>query len=101
MWVMLVGYVIGLAAHRGTSFEPGVDGVLGLLTTIVPAVVCWAAVGTAGPRRREVTCLALGVSAYAAGAIVLVGFTWSGSSLPYPSLADLFYGSPVVSVGAV
>ena len=61
MLLLLGAYVAGLALH-GPGYEPLVDGWLGALTQVVPAAACWVAVRGAGPRRCEVTLLALAVT---------------------------------------
>ena len=88
MWLLLVAYVVGLAVH-GQGFEPLVDVWLGALTQVVPAAVCWLALLTAGPRRREVACLAIAMSSFTAGNIVFVLAASHEVTLPFPSSADL------------
>jgi len=90
MWLLLAAYVLGLAAH-GHGFEPVVDGWLGELTQLLPAAVCWAAVPTSGPRRREVVCLAVAMSAFAVGNAMLVVAASQQAVLPFPSWADAAY----------
>ena len=90
MWLLLAAYLIGLALH-GDGFEPLVDGWLGALTMVVPALVCWSALPRAGRRRAEVGCLAAGVSAFAAGNLVYVVAVSRDVTLPFPSAADLGY----------
>jgi diguanylate cyclase (GGDEF)-like protein len=88
MWLLLVAYVIGLAVH-GPRFEPFVDVWLGALTQVVPAALCWSALPAAGPRRREVACLAIGMSSFTAGNIMFVLAASHEVTLPFPSSADL------------
>ena len=90
MWLLLAAYVLGLAAH-GHGFEPVVDGWLGELTQLLPAAVCWAAVPTSGPHRREVVCLAVAMSAFAVGNAMLVVAASQQAVLPFPSWADAAY----------
>jgi len=90
MWLLLAAYVLGLAAH-GHGFEPVVDGWLGELTQLLPAAVCWAAVPTSGPRRREVVCLAVAMSAFAVGNAIFVVAASQQAVLPFPSWADAGY----------
>lgn len=66
-WILLGAYLVGLACHGRSGFQPWVDGWLGEPTQLAPAAVCWAAVRRSGPRRTEVLLLAVAVSAYAAG----------------------------------
>ncbi|MGB9376760.1 MAG: EAL domain-containing protein [Mycobacteriales bacterium] len=88
MWVLEAAYVLGLAVH-GHGFEPIVDGWLGVLTQAAPAALCWSAVHRAGVRRREVTCLAIGLSAFTAGNIAFVHAASHGVTPPFPFIGDL------------
>jgi diguanylate cyclase (GGDEF)-like protein len=90
VWLLLGAYVVGLALH-GTGFEPLVDGWLGVLTQVLPAVVCWAALRGSGDRRRELVYFAIGVTAWAAGNTVYVLASAEGATLPFPSPADAGY----------
>ena len=90
MWVLLLAYAVGLSIH-GYGFEPFTDLWLGSLTQLLPAAVCWAAVPRAGVRRTEVTLLALGISAFAAGNVIFVRAASHSSSLPFPSAGDVGY----------
>ena len=90
MWVLLAAYV-GLLAVHGKGFEPFVDGWLGVLTQFVPALVCWLAVAGTGERRLEVSLLAVGITAFASGNVVLVLAEARHTTLPVPSTADIGY----------
>ena len=90
MLLLLVAYVAGLALH-GPAFEPLVDGWLGVLTQVVPAAACWVAARDAGPRRREVTLLALAVTAFAVGNVLFVLAASSSTEPSFPSSADIGY----------
>jgi diguanylate cyclase (GGDEF)-like protein len=88
MWLLLVAYVIGLVFH-GPRFEPLVDVWLGVLTQVLPASLCWSALPNAGPRRREVACLAAGMSSFTAGNLVFVLAASHEVTLPFPSTGDV------------
>lgn len=90
MWLLLAAY-IGLLAVHGGGFEPLVDGWLCVLTQFVPALVCWLAVPGAGELRREIGLLAGGITAFAAGNVVLVLAEARHETLPVPSIADIGY----------
>ena len=102
MWLLLGAYLSGLARH-GPGFEPLVDRWLSAVTQVMPAVVCWTALPTAGVRRREVACLAAGMSVYAAGGSVLVLGAPSGSAAQPPPAATFailcFYPAMLVTIG--
>ena len=51
--------------------------------------MCWAALPTAGTRRPEVACLAVGISSFAAGNTAFVVATAHGATLQLPSAGDL------------
>jgi diguanylate cyclase len=87
MWIVLVAYLVGLVRH-GPGFEPLVDGWLGALTDVLPALVCWSAVLTAGVRRREVISMALAVTAFALGDVVYVFSASGDAAVQFPSPAD-------------
>jgi len=90
MWLLLAVYLAALA-RPGSGFPPLVDGWLGIGTQIVPAVVCWLSLRGAHGRRYEVTWLSVGVSAFAAGNIVLELAQAHHQTLPVPSTADIGY----------
>jgi diguanylate cyclase (GGDEF)-like protein len=102
MWVLLGVYLGGLALH-GQGFEPLVDRWLSEVTQVVPPAVCWAALPTAGVRRREVACMAAGMSSYAAGNSVLVLGGLNGSTGQYSPAATFailcFYPAMLVAIG--
>ncbi len=75
LWALLACFVAGLAGH-GDSFEPLVDGWLGSLTTVLPALALLAAGQRGrGPRRAEVRLLGLGALAWSLGGVYFVGAT--------------------------
>jgi diguanylate cyclase len=90
MWLLLVTYIALLIGH-GSGFESLVDGLLGVVTQFVPAIVCWLAVPAASGRRIEVGALAFGITAFAAGNAVLVVAEAQDVTLPVPSTADIGY----------
>jgi diguanylate cyclase (GGDEF)-like protein len=90
MWVTLLAYAVGLLLH-GRGFEPFVDGWLGILTDALPPVVCLLAIPGAGPRRREVSFLAAGVTAFCIGNATYVFALGKNLALPFPSIADAAY----------
>jgi diguanylate cyclase (GGDEF)-like protein len=102
MWLTLGAYVAGLATH-GVGFEPLVDRWLSEFAQVVPPMVCWAALPTAGVRRREVACMAAGMTMYAAGNSVLVLGGWNASAVQYPPAATFavlcFYPAMLVAIG--
>ncbi|MDP9219328.1 MAG: EAL domain-containing protein, partial [Actinomycetota bacterium] len=101
MWLLQAAYVLGLARH-GPGFERLVDGWLGVLTQVAPAAVCWAALCMARGRRREVACLAVGVSAFTAGNMTFVYAASHGTAVPFPFIGDLgflcFYPLALVAI---
>ncbi|MDT7786137.1 MAG: diguanylate cyclase [Pseudonocardiales bacterium] len=101
MWLSLAGY-LGMLAVHGEGFDPAV-GWLAVLTQFVPAVVCWSALFSAGPRRREIVVLAVGVSAYAAGYAVFVLAASQHATMPFPAVADVgllcFYPAVLTAIG--
>ena len=100
-WVVLAVYLGGLTLP-GAGFEPTAVTWLSVLSEVIPALLCWWAAWGAGPRRREVTVAAVGMSTYAAGATLLVVAGNRGVVLPFPSAADLgfnvFYVAITVSI---
>jgi diguanylate cyclase (GGDEF)-like protein len=89
-WLVLLTYAIGLLSH-GTGFSVLVDGWLGILTQVLPAIVCWIGVAGARTHRLQVTCLAMAISAFCIGNAVYVIAAGGSLALPYPSVADAGY----------
>jgi diguanylate cyclase len=102
MGILLLAYAMGLARH-GPNFEPLVDGWLGVLTQVLPAAICWAALPTAGTRRLEVGVLALAMTAFTAGNLAFVVSVYRDVAVEFPSLADIgfisFYPLALLAVG--
>ena len=101
MWLTVLGYLGALSRH-GPGFQLLVDGVLGAAAQLVPAAVCWLALLRARRRRAEVAWLALGVTTFALGNLVLIHAEYRGTTLPVPSFADVgylsFYPCVVVAI---
>ena len=89
MEVLLVAYLAGLALQGGVS-HPIVDVWLSLLTSWLPAAVCWVAVSQVGFRRWEVLLAAAAMTALAAGDTYYAPLTSSWSP-PFPSPGDIGY----------
>jgi diguanylate cyclase (GGDEF)-like protein len=89
-WVVLVAYAGGLLLH-GKGFDTLTDGWLGILTQVLPAIVCWIGVAGARTHRLQVTCLAVAISAFCIGNAVYVIAAGGSLALPYPSVADVGY----------
>jgi diguanylate cyclase len=96
VWAMglcLAAYAGGLVLQGGES-NPVVNLWLSLLTSWLPAAVCWLAVSRVGFRRWEVLLAAAAVTALAGGDTYYPPLT-SGWSPPFPSPGDvgciLFY----------
>jgi diguanylate cyclase (GGDEF)-like protein len=89
-WVTLLAYAVGLLFH-GKGFDPIIDGWLGISADAFPAVVAWLAVSGSGVRRREVTCLAGALTAFAVGDSFYIIAVGNGLALPFPSPADAAY----------
>jgi diguanylate cyclase (GGDEF)-like protein len=98
MGVFVVAFTVCLALHS-VGLIPAVNGWfdlvvnqwLGLLIMWVPAAVCWLAVSRVGFRRWEVPLAAAAVTSYAAGNTYYLVILAGGSSLPFPSPADVGY----------
>ncbi len=89
MWALLAAFVIGLLRH-GESFEPLVDGWLGSITTLLPALVLLGASRhRPGVESRELLLLGLGTLTWSAGGVYFVTATAQQASLPFPSWGDL------------
>jgi diguanylate cyclase (GGDEF)-like protein len=89
-WLLLAGYLVGLVFH-GDGFSPLVDGWLGALTQIVPAVACWLALNRTRSRRLQVGLAAAAVTSYAlANAVYIISLSGE-QALPFPSVADAGY----------
>ena len=92
IWAMglcLAAYLSGLALQGGVPHRI-VDVWLSLLTSWLPAALCWLAVSRVGSRRREALFAATAVTAVAAGDTYYAPLT-SGWSPPFPSPADVGY----------
>ena len=100
MWVTLGVYVLVLLVP-GARFGAFGHG-LNIAAQMLPALVCWLYVRTAHGRRAEVTWLAVAISAFAAGNVVLAVAEAREQTLPVPSLADVgymsFYPAALVAV---
>ncbi|CAN5412000.1 hypothetical protein BH10ACT10_BH10ACT10_08790 [soil metagenome] len=91
LWGLLACFVVGLARH-GDGFEPLVDGWLGSLTTVLPAVLLVALARTrTGPERRELLFLGLGSLAWGAGGFYFVLVSAKGATPPFPSWGDFAF----------
>ncbi|MEP7035719.1 MAG: GGDEF domain-containing protein, partial [Actinomycetota bacterium] len=92
LWLMglaVVAYSVGLVLQGGVS-HPFVDLWLSLMTSWLPAVVCWLAVARAGFHRWEVLLAALAITFLAAGDTYYAPLT-SDWSPPFPNPGDLGY----------
>jgi len=87
--LLLAAYLGGLALRGGVSHRI-VDVWLSLLTSWLPAALCWLAVARVGFRRCEVVLAAAGVSAAAAGHTYYAPVS-SGWSPPFPSPGAVGY----------
>jgi diguanylate cyclase (GGDEF)-like protein len=85
----LLAYLSGLALQGGAS-HPIVDLWLSLLTSWLPAVLCWLAVVHVGLRRWEVVLAAAAVTAVAAGDTYYAPLTSSWSPA-FPNPGDVGY----------
>jgi diguanylate cyclase (GGDEF)-like protein len=86
---LLGAFVVGLARH-GDGFDPVVDGWLGSLTTLLPALFLVArGLRRGGPPRRELLLLGTGALAWSLGGTYVVLAAGHGNTLPFPSWADL------------
>ena len=106
IWAMcltLAAYTIGLLLQGGVT-HPIVDFWLSLLTSWLPAVVCWLAVSRVGFRRWEILLAALAMTALAAGDTYYAPLTGSWSPT-FPGPGDvgymLFYLLLLVKLGVV
>ena len=92
VWVMglvVAAYSVGLVLQGGVS-HPVVDLWLSLMTSWLPAAVCWVAVARVGFRRWEVLLAALAMTFLAAGDTYYAPLT-SDWSPPFPNPGDLGY----------
>jgi diguanylate cyclase (GGDEF)-like protein len=103
MGVSIAAYLSGLALQGGVSHRI-VDVWLSLLTSWLPAAVCWLALSRVGLRRWEVLLAATAVTAVAAGDTYYAPLT-SGWSPPFPCPGDvgylLFYALMLASLALV
>ena len=90
MILLAATYTACLAVH-GAGVKPFVDTWLGLLTSWVPAAVCWSAVSRVGSHRREVVLAAAAVTTFAVGDTYYVVNLSTNGTGPFPSLADVGY----------
>ena len=106
--LLLACYLTGLARH-GDDFEVLVDGWLGSITTVLPALVVLVAGLTApavpagrGASRRELLLLGAGGLSWSLGGLFFVVTTSRGVEVPFPSVGDAgFLGFPVLVFAAV
>ncbi len=92
LWAMglcLAAYLGGLALQGDVS-NPVVDLWLSLLTSWLPAAVCWVALSRVGSRRWDVLLAAAAVTAVAAADTYYAPLTSSWSP-PFPSPGDAGY----------
>jgi hypothetical protein len=79
---LFVWFLAGLAAH-GEGFEPLVDGWLGSLTTVLPAVLLLVVARRhVGPARREALLIGAGALLWSLGGVYFVLATAAGNSPP-------------------
>jgi diguanylate cyclase (GGDEF)-like protein len=90
MGLLVVAYSAGLVLQGNVS-NPFVDVWLSLLTSWVPAVVCWLAVMRAGFQRWEVLLAAAAVTSFAAGDTYYLLMLDGAESVPFPSPGDAGY----------
>ena len=85
MWVLLIGYAIGLFA----SFGPVFTGSLSLITAGLPALLCWAAALCAERGRTQLILVSAAMTAFTLGSTyyLLAG----AATLSFPSPADIGY----------
>ncbi|MEO6142697.1 MAG: EAL domain-containing protein [Dermatophilaceae bacterium] len=92
VWVMglvVTAYSVGLVLQSGES-HPVVDLWLSLMTSWLPAAVCWLAVARVGFRRWEVLLAALAMTFLGAGDTYYAPLT-SDWAPPFPNPGDLGY----------
>jgi diguanylate cyclase (GGDEF)-like protein len=89
MGLLLFAYVAGLLLQGGVS-HPIVDFWLSLVTSWLPAVVCWVVVAGVGLRRWDILLAAVGMTLLAAGDTYYAPLT-STWSPPFPSPGDIGY----------
>jgi diguanylate cyclase len=101
MWLLLTGYVVGLAV-LGDGLESLARGWMSPVVTLAPTAVCWSALRTAGARRREVACLAVGMSAFEAGNVMFHIASYHNAAPPFPSAGDvgflIFYPAALAAI---
>jgi diguanylate cyclase (GGDEF)-like protein len=101
MWLLLTGYVVGLSV-LGDDLESLARGWLSPIVTVAPTAVCWSALRTAGARRREVACLAVGMSAFVAGNVMFHLASYHNATPPFPSAGDvgflIFYPAALAAI---
>ncbi len=90
MGLLVVAYAAGLVVQGGVS-NPVVDVWLSLLTSWVPALVCWLVVMRVGFRRWEDLLAAAALTAFAAGDTYYVVMLEGAESMPFPSPGDAGY----------
>lgn len=91
MWLTMLVFVTGLSAHGSGGFNRATDGVIGIATDILPPALCWAIAARAGTRRLETAFLAGGISAFGLGDAISRVAEMRNATLPFPSIADVFY----------
>jgi diguanylate cyclase (GGDEF)-like protein len=86
---LLAAFVVGLLRH-GQHYEPLVDGWLGSLSTVLPALVVVLRGWTLrGPGRRAVLLLGSGAVCWSLGGVFTVVMAGRDVTLPFPSWGDL------------
>jgi diguanylate cyclase len=90
MALLVVAYTTGLVLQGDVS-NPVVDVWLSMLTSWLPAVVCWMTASRVGSRRWEVLLAAAALTVFAAGDTYYVVMLDGAESMPFPCPGELGY----------
>ncbi|WP_155123531.1 MULTISPECIES: bifunctional diguanylate cyclase/phosphodiesterase [unclassified Actinoplanes] len=104
MWVIAAAYTVGLVLQP-PGFVVAVDVWLNIAAIAAPALVCWAAVLTAGGRRLELVFMAVGCTSYAIGNALLAMAAARHVTVVTPAWSDagflLFYPAVLAALVTV
>ncbi|WP_187393345.1 bifunctional diguanylate cyclase/phosphodiesterase [Arthrobacter echini] len=88
---VVVAYLAGVLLRSSDAYNLWLDGVLGLLTTWVPALVAWSVVGVTRGGRPDLMLVATALLCWAFADTYYVLESAAGRDVPLPSPADVGY----------
>ncbi|MCU1511456.1 MAG: GGDEF-domain containing protein, partial [Arthrobacter sp.] len=91
LFAVVAAYAAGVTFRDSEDFSLFVDGVLGLLSVLLPAAVSLLMVYRLKGQRPEIVLAAAALSCQAAGDAYYVVVSAAGVNVPMPSPADIGY----------